>query len=167
MLHLAKDEYTIDGEAVWDMIRGGQNIEVEYEEGKTGVFKLSEIHSVNPICTFGKYEVSLHTEEGFFDIIEDTVPAPCALEGHILMLSDPVHSDCYDIYEATGDRIKAAFYRTWNRGQIMDVEYYEDGEPVGREFVRVPEEGAKMRLLDDVVYLIFICNGKATFAVKK
>lgn len=171
MYHLSLNEKEIDGAAVWDIIRGGQTIEAEYEEGKTDIFRLSNIASVNPICKLGTYQVSLHIEERYFDIIEDVVPAPCALEGHILMVSDVTVEGCVRIFKTTGEALKSAMYSTYSHGAVFDIEFYDGGELMERRYFTVCEvlyvfaddslhdadrETLRTWLEDDKEYLIFI-----------
>lgn len=156
----------LNGDDIWSIIRNGQTVQAKFitgikEEPITDIFRLSEIHAINPISKFGEYKLRFHLVQRYFEILEDTVPAPCAIEGHILMLSDPTHEGNTDIYQVTGDRIKAALYRTYCRGQIMDIEYYMDGELTKREYVSFPNDSARNWLIDDKQYLIFIENGVA------
>lgn len=168
--HVCKSGAILTGDVVWGIVKGDQRVKHGYiidgSEAQIGEFKLSEIKSVNPICSHGKYLIQCNIKDRFFDIIEDTVPAPCALEGRILMLDDGVTECDTDIYEVTGQRLKNALYRTQNRGQIMDVEYYKNGEITGREFVSVPDHGQRRWLIDDTTYLLYICGGTARIIVK-
>lgn len=168
--HIYRTEGMISGDIAWQIIGTDQKIKAKYTiDGgpeQVGEFKLSDIKSVNPLSRHGMYLLSFNIENLFVNIVEDTVPAPCALEGHILMLGNGRTEGDVDIYEVPGYRLKDAMYRTQNRGLLIDVEYYTDGKLTAREYVSIIDDGIKNRIIDDAIYFLRIYGGEAFITMK-